>query len=31
MDFGHGFVPQIDKRNSSGIDRALGSPRSAAV
>jgi hypothetical protein len=24
MDFGHGFVPRIDKRNWSGIDRALG-------
>ena len=26
MDFGHGFVPRIDKRNWSGIDRALGPP-----
>lgn len=24
MDFGHGFLPRIDKRNWTGVDRALG-------
>ncbi len=23
LNFGHGFVPRIDKRNWSGVDRAL--------
>lgn len=26
LDFGHGFVPRIDKRNWIGVDRALGPP-----
>lgn len=26
MDFGHGFLPRIDKRNWTGVDRALGPP-----
>ncbi len=26
MDFGHGFVPRLDKRNWPGVDRALGPP-----
>ena len=26
MDFGHGFVPRLDKRNWAGVDRALGPP-----
>lgn len=26
MDLGHGFVPRVDKRNWSGIDRARGPP-----
>ena len=26
LDFGHGFVPRIDKRNWTGVDSALGPP-----
>jgi len=26
MDWGHGFIPRIDQRNWSGVDRALGPP-----
>ena len=26
LDFGHGFVPRIDKRNWTGADSALGPP-----
>jgi len=26
MEFGHGFLPRIDKRNWTGVDRALGPP-----
>src|SRR5438046_2877427 len=26
MDFGHGFVPRLDKRNWAGVERALGPP-----
>ena len=26
MDWGHGFIPRIDRRNWSAVDRALGPP-----
>ncbi len=26
MEFGHGFLPRIDKRNWTGVDRTLGPP-----
>ena len=26
MDWGHSFIPRIDQRNWSGVDRALGPP-----